>query len=322
MPNENDKICCLLVGEDDWTKGKYIQEIKTAYLTAGNEMMNYFEFKDKDITASKLADVSETLPFFAEKKVIYIKDTGFFKAGKKEETEAFEEYVKNFPDYVVLLIDEKEVDKRSKLYKTISTHYKVHVFDYPGEEAVYKMLQTQTAKLNVSIETSVLQHFIRNMPEDIAYIMAEFEKLSCYAGSGKVTKKMIETVCSFPLEKRVFELVKRIASKNAAGAFEIYHTLIQAKESPIGILVLIARQYRVMLQVKYLLKNNTPAKEIAAEVKLPFFALKELTEQVQKYTFKQLEEILTKCLETDKDIKSGKMDSTKRVEVLIMECLN
>jgi len=322
MQNEKINNCYLLEGEDDWSKSRFLLEIKKKVFEADTEMMNYFEFKDKEIIVSKIIEVAETLPFFADKKIIYLKDSGFFKTGKKDETEKFEKYMKSIPDYLVLILDEKEVDKRSRLYKTINTLHSVQTFNYPGEDVVFEMLQKQVGLQNITIETNILRYFLRNMPSDITYIMGEFEKLCSYAGEKAITKEAIETVCVFSLEKRIFELVKKIANRNAGEAYKIYHTLIQGKESPIGILVLIARQYRMMLQVKYLLKNNMSPKDIAAKIKLPYFVLKEMTSQVSLYTFKELEEILGRCLETDKDIKSGKMESVKRVEVFIMECLS
>lgn len=313
--------CYLLLGEDTWSKPKFISEIKTENLPPGSEMMNYFEVIGKEVIVSKLVDIAETLPFFTDKKIIYIKDSGFFKAGKKEESEKFEAFIKSIPDFVILIIDEKEADKRSKLYKMINTQHSVIPFDYPGEDKVYEMLLQKAALLGLAIDETLLKYFLRNMPEDIAYSMGEFDKLADYVGSTQVTKKAIESVCVFSLEKRIFELVKKIAHRNANEAFQIYHTLIESKESPIGILVLVARQYRMMLQVKYLLKNKMTSKDIASKLKLPYFALKEITAQINLYSFKELEEILSKCLQTDKDIKSGKMESIKRVEVLIMECL-
>ncbi|MDF2877141.1 MAG: holA [Clostridia bacterium] len=322
MQTEENDRCYLLVGEDTWSKNKWILEIKNKTLTVADEMMNYFEAEDKDITVSKLIDIAETLPFFADKKMIYMKNSGFFKAGKKEEADKFEEFIKNIPEYLVLIIDEKEVDKRSKLFKSMHTKHTVITFDYPGEDKVYEMLEEQAQLNQLNIAPAMLKYFLRNMPEDIVYMRGELDKLIAYTHGKAVTKEDIDKVCVFSLEKRIFELVKKIAHRKANEAFQIYHTLIQGKESPIGILVLIARQYRVMLQVKYLLKSKMPAKEIASKIKLPYFALKEMTEQVNLYTFKQLEEILALCLETDKDIKTGKMESIKRVEILIMQCLN
>ena len=74
--------------------------------------------------------------------------------------------------------------------------------------------------------------------------------------------------------------------------------------------------------MKYLLSNRNPLKEIASQLKLPFFVIKEMGEQVAGYQFKQLEDILEACLHADEDIKKGKMEGSKCIELLIIQCLN
>ena len=316
------KGCYLLLGEDSWSKGQYIEKVKKEILTSGNEMMNFFEAQDKEVVVSQIQDAVDTLPFFAEQKLILLKETGLFKAGKKEETEKFETLVAHIPDYVVLLIDEKEVDKRNKLYKTIKAKAQIVEFNFPGEENVYKILKNACKEKQLSGDEMTLRYFIQKMPEDMAYILSEWEKLISYVQDNVITKEVINEICIFSLETRVFEMVKEIVNHQGNEALEIYSRMIQSKESPIGILVLIARQFRMMYQVKYLLANRSPLKAISAETKLPFFVVKEMSEQVQHYQFKQLEDILEACLNADEAIKTGKMESSKCVEMLIMNCLN
>ncbi len=314
--------CYLLVGEDSWSKNKWIEQAKKEILVDLNDMMNYLEAKDKEVIVSNIIDFAETLPFFVDKKLIYLKDTGLFKAGKKDETEKFEAFIQKIPDYIVMLIDENEVDKRGKLYKTIKSKHHIKEFDYPGEEVVYSLLMTNAKEKQVMIEQGTMRYFIRNMPENIPYILTEWEKLLGYVESNTITKEDIDAVCVFSLEQRVFEMVKRIAQHQGEMALGIYSRLIQSKESPIGILVLIARQYRMLMQVKYLLAQRKQPKEISIALKIPFFAVQEMINQAQGYSFKQLETIVGECLQVDKDIKTGKMEASKRVEILIMHCLN
>lgn len=314
--------CFLLVGEDQWSKNKYIQQVKQEVLPQGNEMMNYYEAKEKDVLADTLKDVVETLPFFAEEKLVYIKDTGYFKAGRKEESEKFEALLKDLPEYVVLLIDEREVDKRGKLYKTIRSNHQIVTFDFPGEETVIKMLEQSAKEEGVQIETASLYYFVRNMPEDIEYILGEWHKLLSFVEERKITREAIDTICVFSLETRVFELVKKIASGQSDEALQIYSRMLQSKESPIGILVLTARQFRVMYQVKYLKAKGQDMKQIASQTKMPYFAVKEVLDEVNRYSFSELENLLEACLETDRLLKTGKMEPGRCVEVLIMRALN
>lgn len=313
--------CFLLVGQDHWSKSQYIRKVRNEILGSFDDMMNYYEAKEKDVVVSTVSDVMETLPFFSEYKLIYLKDTGYFKPGRKEESEKFEALLGNLPDYVVLLIDEREVDKRGKLYKIIKANYEVIEFDYPGEDAVVKMLQERSKAEQISVEQSALYYLVRNMPEDIEYILGEWQKLISYVEDRKITRQAIDTICVFSLETRVFELVKKIAAGKSDEALQIYSRMLQSKESPIGILVLIARQFRVMYQVKYLKAKGHDMKQIAAQTKMPYFAVKEILDQVSQYSFSGLESLMNACLETDRMLKTGKMEAGQCVELLIMQAL-
>lgn len=314
--------CFLLLGEDQWSKNQYIQKAKKQILPSGNEMMNYYEAKEKDVLVDTLKDTIETLPFFSEKKLIYLKDTGYFKAGRKEESEKFEALLHNLPEYVVLLIDEREADKRGRLYKTIKAQHQIIEFNYPGEETIVKLLVQSAKEEGAQVDQATLYYFVRNMPEDVDYILGEWHKLLNFVEDGKITREAIDSICVFSLETRVFELVRKIASGKSNEALEIYSRMLQSKESPIGILVLTARQFRVMYQVKYLKARGQDAKQIATQTKMPYFAVKEVLEQVNHYNFNELEALLEACLETDRLLKTGKMEPGKCVEVLIMRALN
>lgn len=309
--------CYLIHGEEEWIKNNFIKDIKAKVLDESTELMNYNVFEGKEVTVLGITDMCETLPFFSEKKVVVVKNSGLFKTGKKDESEKLAEWIGDIPDYVVLLFCETEVDKRSKLYKQVKGNYALVEAGYPGDEELVKIFMQKNA--NIGQET--LRYFVQNMPSNIGYALSEFEKLLDYTHGKPISKKEIDEICVFSLEQRVFTLIKEVTNKNTTQALKIYKALIDSKESPIGILVLIARQYRVMLQVKYLLKANMPIKQIASEVGLPFFVAKETAKQVEIFSFKQLETVISMCLESDIAIKTGKMEQIKCIEMLIVNCI-
>ncbi|MHC1747532.1 MAG: DNA polymerase III subunit delta [Cellulosilyticaceae bacterium] len=313
--------CYLLMGEDDCLREKFIRNLKQTVLSAQDDMMNLVQLEGKDVSALQIIEACETMPFFADKKMVFVVDSGLVKAGKKEETEKLVKWLSNLPSYVVLVFSESEVDKRNQLYKKIKTEYTVNTFVYPGEEQALSILTGIARDRGAIIERGVLNYFVRSMPENLTYMMNEFEKLLDYAKGEVITTMHINEVCVFSLEQQVFQLVKEVVNKQAANALQIYNTLILRKESPVGVLVLIARQYRVILQVKYLMKNQSSEKLIASEVGIPYFVVRDTLKQAEKYNFKQLEQILEYCLESDVALKTGKLEPIKCVELLIMKCI-
>ncbi|MGL4800547.1 MAG: DNA polymerase III subunit delta [Cellulosilyticaceae bacterium] len=312
--------CYLLYGEETFVKDKLVKQIRERTVPE-DDMMNYSLFEGKEIDVNKLIDTGETMPFFATHKLVVVKDSGYFKTGKKDDSQKLLKWLETLPEYAVFVFVEKEIDKRNSLYKWVHTKQCAVACECPDEDELVNILGKYCKESHLKISVSLLRYMIQNMPKSVHYMMGEIEKLVGYCGEQEVTKEAIQSVCIFSLEQRVFELLKEISKKNTTTALSIYNRLIESKESPIGILVLIARQYRMLMQVKYLVKQRMPSKQIAQVVGLPFFVAKELEEESGRLTFKQLQTILDLCLESDVAIKTGKMEQVKCIELLIMSCI-
>ncbi|MCI5613956.1 MAG: DNA polymerase III subunit delta, partial [Agathobacter sp.] len=73
----------LLYGEEAYLLKQYKDKLVKA-MVAENDNMNFATFTGKDVSVKEIIDLSETLPFFAERRVILIEDSGFFKNAQEE----------------------------------------------------------------------------------------------------------------------------------------------------------------------------------------------------------------------------------------------
>ena len=104
----------LLYGEEGYLKRQYRDRFIKAMLPEG-DTMNYAHYEGKNINVREVIDLAETLPFFAERRLIVFEDTGFFKSAGAE----LADYIKDMPDTTYFIFVENEVDKRSRLYKAV-----------------------------------------------------------------------------------------------------------------------------------------------------------------------------------------------------------
>ena len=75
----NFKQIYLLYGTEAYLKKQYKDKLKNA-MAAPDDTMNFTRFEGKNINPKEVIDLAETLPFFADKRVILIEDSGFFKS--------------------------------------------------------------------------------------------------------------------------------------------------------------------------------------------------------------------------------------------------
>ena len=108
------KRAYLLYGEERYLIRQYRDKLKKAIVTE-DDTMNFSNFEGTEINQKEIIDLAETLPFFAEKRLIIMEDTGLFKKGGED----LAEYLPSAPESTFFVFVEEVVDKRSKMYKSI-----------------------------------------------------------------------------------------------------------------------------------------------------------------------------------------------------------
>lgn len=94
----NFKQIYLLFGEEAYLRQQYKEKLVKA-LNPNEDTMNFSRYEGKGIEVKEIIDLCETMPFFADRRVILIENSGFFK----NKCEDLAEYLKELPDYAVLL---------------------------------------------------------------------------------------------------------------------------------------------------------------------------------------------------------------------------
>ena len=72
------KPAYLLFGEEAFLKQSYKRKLREAI--TGGDTMNYHSFQGKGLDVKEIISLGDTMPFFSEKRLILIEDSGFFTA--------------------------------------------------------------------------------------------------------------------------------------------------------------------------------------------------------------------------------------------------
>lgn len=249
----------LLYGEETYLRLQYRDKLKKALIPDG-DTMNYHYFEGKGVETAQLIDLAETLPFFAERRVIVVENSGLFKKA----TEDLAEYFKAPAPSVCFVFVETEVDKRGRLYKAVRDTGRVVEFARQNEATLQKWILIQLKKEGKRITQNDLQFFQQRVGSDMENISRELEKLFCYTmGRDVITAADIEAVCTRQIGNQIFDMVEAIAMRRQKQALDLYYDLLTLKEPPMRILFLIARQFNLLMQVRQLKRKGLDEKQIA-----------------------------------------------------------
>ena len=305
----------LLYGTEDYLKRQYRDKLKHA-LVEPDDTMNFSAYEGKDINPKELIDLSETLPFFKEKRMILVENSGFFK----NSCDDLAEYMSQVPESTCFVFVEEEVDKRSKLFKAASRAGSAVEFETPKEDMLIRWILGRIQREGKKITQSVMQLFLSKTGSDMENIDKELEKLICYTlDKTEISAADVEAICTGQTENKIFEMIDAISAKNQKKALDLYYDLLALKEAPMRILFLIARQFQNLLLIKSMSAKGYPAVSIAKTAGMPSFAVQKNLRQAGAFKINQLKEAIEDCGQAEEDVKTGRMADQLAEELLIVK---
>lgn len=308
------KTAYLLYGEEAFLKKSYKTRLREA-ITNG-DTMNYNYYEGKGIPVSEIIALADTMPFFAEKRLILIEDSGWFKGGAG--AEEISSYIENIPDTTCLLFAETEVDKRSKLYKAVKKWGCIAEMTRQDSAQLGRWAAGILAKSGKRITGRTMEFFLSKTGDDMENISSELEKLISYTlGRDVITDEDVEAICTTQVTNKIFDMITAIANRQTKKAMDLYEDLLTLKEPPMRILFLIARQFNQILQVKELMGKGMDKSTISSKLKLQPFVTGKVMLQAKNFTNEQILSYVNLCVDAEEGVKTGKLQDRLAVELLI-----
>ena len=314
IKNGTFKPVYLLYGEEAFLKQSYKKKLRAAI--SGDDTMNYNYFEGKGLDVNELISLADTMPFFSERRLILIEDSGFFKTS----SEALAEYLPMMPDTTCIVFVEEAVDKRNKLYKKVKDLGHIAEMKRQDSAQLARWAATILAQNGRKITPSTMNLFLERVGDDMENIRMELEKLISYTmGSEVVTAEDVKVITTVQITNKIFDMVAAITAGKTKRAMDLYEDLLTLREPPMRILFLIARQFNQLYQIKDLREQGYDSGAIAKKAGLaPFIAKKSLA-QASKFEKDTLRQAVEDCVETEAAVKSGRLGDRLGVELLIVK---
>ena len=313
--NGQYKTMYLLYGDEAYLKKQYKDKLIKA-LVAEGDTMNFSAYEGKGINPKELIDLAETLPFFAERRVILVENSGFFK----NSCDDLAEYLLEPAASTCFLFVEEEVDKRSKMYKAVAKAGKAVEFGTQNEELLTRWILSRLKKENKNITGNVMQLFISKTGTERGNIDRELEKLLCYTmGRDVIKAEDVEAITTEQVTNKIFDMVNAIAEHEQKKALDFYYDLLTLKEPPMRILFLITRQFQILMNLKDMGSKGFDQSTIASKVGIPPFAVRKNQAQAKGFTTEQLKQAIRDGVELEESVKTGRMNDQMAVELFIVK---
>ncbi|MCR5417213.1 MAG: DNA polymerase III subunit delta [Pseudobutyrivibrio sp.] len=305
----------LIFGEEAYLKLQYKNKLVKALVNDG-DTMNFSKYEDSGINVAQVIDQAETMPFFADHRVILIENSGF----AKKTPEDLGEYLGSIPEATTFIFVEKDVDKRSKLYKAAKAAGREIEINMPDERTLATWVGAKIKEAGKQMKRDAWSEFLMRTHESMDNMDRELEKLITYVGDrNQITLEDVRAICIAQVETKIFDMINAISAKDMPKTMDLYEDMLSAKEPPMRILYMIVRQFRQMKVIKECSNHGENVGTIARKVGSPDFAVKRTMQLAKNFTDRDILDLLEDAADFETQVKTGRLDENLAVEMIIMK---
>ncbi|MCT4507207.1 MAG: DNA polymerase III subunit delta [Tepidibacter sp.] len=326
--NKYEKIYTFY-GKETYLIDKLIKKFKEGLNSAFIDF-NFSTIDGSQTSLDEIISSLETIPFMDDRKIIVIKNFELLTNKKKNFTqkdeEEFCEYIKNTPDYSILIfVNYSDIDKRKKFSKELGKSGILLNCNKLDNNELFKWAQKRFKKENVEIERPTLNYFLNNIDyqnknsdKTLSDIENEIIKVTSFVGSGKkVSISDVDKLSSKKIENDIFKLIDFIGNKNASEAIKILNDMIVKGESPLMVLSMISRQFKIIIQAKELNQKGNPEGVISKSLAIHPYVIKKALIQSRKFDNNAIIKLQNELLKADYSIKNGLKRDVLALEIII-----
>ncbi len=302
----------FMYGEDTFSLRNELQRWKKAFIEKYDDM-NLEELDGSKTSVEEIGGAITAMPFMSERRLVILKD--FLASKKADDQKKLVPLIEKLSDETVFVIAENSTpDKRTSAFKTLSKQATVKIFNTPEGAALTSWLVQRFHAHKGQIDYRTATYLISAAGNDLWKLENEAQKLSLYAKNQPVTPDMIDKLVVGSIQQSIFTLTDQLAQKDTKGALRTIRKLqANGQEAPY-LFAMIARQFRLMLEIKSLTEQNTPQPAIASKMKVHPYVVKTVASQCRNFTHTQLRRALRKLLEIDRRLKTGRIHLRQREE--------
>lgn len=310
----------LFFGEELYVKDMYLNRMKSLIPDGGFPDFNCVFLDSGDMSPDAVDDALNAFPMMSEKKLIVIKDSGIFKSASQEIKDFWQERLADIPDYVLLIFDEREVDKRSVTYKAAAKHGLAVEFSYMKDYEVAAWVVREVQKAGKKIAKDCAEYLVAMCDAGISNVKNELDKLLNYSDE-EIYKSDIDKVVSKPLSIVVFEITDALIAGDGDKAMSIILRMKAAKESAFNVLYLLSSAFDKMLYCKLMLDEGMSYDMVSSRLKLAPFITRKYIDGAKRFSAEFLTGRVMKTAECDLAIKQGEADEWTVLLQYVFECI-
>lgn len=317
----------VVYGKDRYRMEQFIELLKNKMFSSDEQNMGIVKFDTSETPLEEIVLEAESPSFFLDKKLIIVRDSSIMCAATRDSNkvehnaDALMKYMEFPLESSVLLfaVYSEKLDERKKLVKQMKDRRCVVHFPELDHSQLKQWLVKLASDQSRILHTDAVELLISRVGISMQQLSQELNKLCLHVGNeGEITLELVKHLTTATVEEDVFSLVDAIVNVKLTQALSMYRQLLIRKEEPIKLVALIARQLRMMLQIKELEQHHYTPQQMASTLGAHPYSVKLAADKARQYETKQLGLLISSLADLDYGMKTGQIDKALGLELYIL----
>ena len=318
----------FMYGEEEYLIQWACNSLADKFVDRGMRDIDYVK-ADEHEDVNELISLCDTFSMMSERRVIWAKDYGpLLKKNSKgfgeKELEKLVTYIENPNPQSILIFSASSPEDGSALVKYLKKECKSYAFDRLDRPQLNGFAEKRFRAAGVNIDRHVLKYLIdetgyfnRETEYTIFNLENDIKKIIAYNESGNICEEDIDQTLKGDLDKFAFDFLDAVTSNKKDVAFRMLNNILGNGGEVFSVLGLLVNQFELMLETKEMAETTRDTQKMADVLKMNPYRVKKALSYADKFEKKKLQSLLSQLYEIDRNIKTGMMEQTLALELLI-----
>lgn len=313
----------LLMGTERFLIQEANDRLVKSVFPEGPDDFNDARFDAHDDSASDVVAACDTLPMFAEKRVVRVRNVNQWKAN---DLKVLARYIARPLDTTLLILDAESLPKKSKAARDIHASKQVASirFDAMDTHETVQWAGRRAGRYHVRLNRQSATQLVDHVGDSLEALDRTLEKLMLFTGAKKdnpqnITVEVLEEVVVDARMRSVFELTDSLGRRDLPRSIRTYRRMRLHGQQPLGVVSMIAREFRGMLTAQVGAQHRASDAEIAKMIGSPPWVVKKYAQRARAFHREELQSILKHTTQVAAELTSSRLQDDLHVERLILK---
>lgn len=278
---------------------------------------NLTVFYGKECKGDEIASAAQTLPMFADRRVVLVKRSSDLSTAALETLAG---YVADPSPATCVIFEGEKIDQRKKFFVELKKQGNLVECKRLYENQLAPFIREEAAASGKRVEAAAVELLVYLVGNNLQELAAQVEKVATFCGAREtITLADVREIVSDTKVDSIFELADALGRKELGKSLRSLNTILRDGEAPLMVLAMLTRHFRQLWKVKELSDRKLPPPEIGKAAGINPYFLKGVLEQAKNYRRSEFPRIFERLFETDLALKTSGGKPAQLMEALVME---